>query len=261
MTIVCDLDGVIWLADDPIAGAAEAVAAFRAAGHRVLFVSNNSFARVADVEAKLARFEIPAHGDVVTSAQAAATLFEPGERVLLCGGPGIGEELADRGAIVVDDIDHDAETVDAVVVGFHRTFTWDRMRIAATAIRNGARFVATNDDATYPTPMGPVPGCGSIVAGVATASGRKPVIAGKPYGPMVDLVRSIIENGPADSGPMGDVVMVGDRADTDGRFARALGCQFALVMSGVTRPADLPVDPTPDLVADDVGHLAAMLLH
>ena len=84
--VLCDLDGVIWLGDEPIAGAADAIASLRAAGATVLFVSNNSFAPIADVEAKLAGFGIAAQGDVLTSAQAGALLVQPGERVVLCGG-------------------------------------------------------------------------------------------------------------------------------------------------------------------------------
>jgi len=88
-----DLDGVIWLSDDPIPGAAQAVARLRAAGEPVVFVTNNSSQVVADVEAKLARQGIPAAGDVLTSAMAAAALVEPGERVLVCGGPGVTEAI------------------------------------------------------------------------------------------------------------------------------------------------------------------------
>jgi 4-nitrophenyl phosphatase len=240
---VLDLDGVIWLADQPIPGAADAVARLRAAGERVLFVTNNSSAPVGDQEAKLARLGIPASGDVVTSAMAGARLVSPGERVLVCGGPGIVEAVAARGAEPVRDGD-----ADVVVVGFHRDFDYERLRVAATAVRRGARLVATNDDATYPTPEGPIPGGGAIVAAVAYASGVDPVVAGKPHEPMAELVRSL-------AGPSGTVV--GDRPDTDGRFARTLGWRFALVLTGVTSAGDLPVDPDPDVVAESLAALVA----
>ena len=246
--VVCDLDGVIWLGDQPIAGAAEAVARLRAAGRRVLFVSNNSFAPVGDVEAKLARFAIPAAGDVITSAAAAATLVQPGERVLLCGGPGAVEALTARGVTIVDDGD-----ADAVMVGFHRSFDYEGLRRAATAVRRGARLIGTNDDATYPTPDGPIPGGGAILAAVVTGSGTTAVVAGKPYPPMAALVRTVL-------GGLDGAVMVGDRPDTDGRFAVALGVPFALVLSGVTAADDLPVEPTPSMVAVDLAALADQLL-
>ena len=240
---VLDLDGVIWLSDQPIPGAAEAVARLRAAGERVLFVTNNSSAPVGVQEAKLAGFGIPAAGDVVTSAMAGARLVSAGERVLVCGGPGIVEAVAARGAEPVRDGD-----ADVVMVGFHRDFDYERLRVAATAVRRGARLVATNDDATYPTPEGPIPGGGAIVAAVAYASGVEPVVAGKPHEAMAELVRSV-------AGPAGTVV--GDRPDTDGRFARTLGWRFALVLTGVTAAGDLPVTPEPDVVAASLAALVA----
>lgn len=247
--LICDLDGVVWLADHPIAGASDAIARVRAAGGTVLFVTNNSSVPVGEVEAKLARFGIPAEGDVLTSAQAAARLLEPGERAFLCAGPGAAEALTARGVTLVD-----GPPADAVVVGFHRTFDYDELRRAAATIRAGARLIGTNDDSTYPTPDGPIPGGGAILAAVTTGSGATPIVAGKPYEPMAALVRARL--GEATAG----AVMVGDRADTDGRFAVQLGCRFGLVLSGVTTAADLPIDPTPDLVAADLAALVDELL-
>lgn len=247
--IACDLDGVVWLADRGVPGSADAIADLRAGGHRVLFVSNNSFAPVADVEAKLARLGIPAAGDVVTSAQAAASLVRPGERVLLAGGPGIEGELQRRGCEVVRGVDRG---VDAVVVGFHRSFDYEAMRCCAVAVRRGARLIGTNPDTTYPTPEGPIPGGGAILASVAAAAGVTPVVAGKPHAPMAALVRALVGDA--------DVVMVGDRHDTDGLFASALGARFALVLSGVTAADDVPaLRPTPDWVAADLAALVPVL--
>jgi HAD superfamily hydrolase (TIGR01450 family) len=238
---VLDLDGVVWLADTPIPGAAQAVATLRAAGERLVFVTNNSNAVVRDVESKLARHGVEAAGDVVTSAVAIQRLLRAGEHVLVCGGPGVQEAVLAAGATPV--LDGDADTV---VVGFHRDFDYERMRIAAAAARRGARLLATNDDATYPTPDGPIPGCGSILASIERAAGMRATVAGKPYEPMAAAVRERV-------GPEG--IVVGDRPDTDGRFARAVGYRFALVLSGVTTAADLPVDPEPDLVAPDLATL------
>jgi glycerol-1-phosphatase len=249
VTVVLDLDGVVWLADRPIPGAADAVGRLRAGGHRVVFVSNNSFSPVAAVEEKLEGFGIPAGGDVLTSAVAAARLVHPGDRVFLCAGPGAEEAITKAGAEVVTDGD-----ADAVVVGFHTTFDYDELRRACTAVRRGARLIGTNDDLTYPTPEGPIPGGGSILAAVVAGSGVTAVVAGKPYEPMAELVRA--ELGPDLDG----AVMVGDRPDTDGRFARAIGCRFGLVFSGVTHRTDLPVNPSPDLVADHLAGLADQLL-
>ncbi|MGH9118122.1 MAG: HAD-IIA family hydrolase [Acidimicrobiales bacterium] len=247
MTWLLDLDGVVWLGTEPISGAAEAVAVLRARGDRVVFITNNSNAPAAAVEAKLASFGIPAGGDVVTSAEAGALLLEPGERVLVCGGPGVWQAVAARRAIPVDALDE--RQVDAVLVGYHREFDYERMRVAARAVRRGARLLATNDDVTFPTLDGPIPGNGSILAGIVLAAGSPPVaVAGKGHPTMAALVRDRYG---------ADGWMVGDRPDTDGRFARTIGYRFALVLSGVTTAGDLPVDPEPDLIAADLAEVVA----
>ena len=120
------------------------------------------------------------------------------------------------------------------MVGFHRDFDYERMRIATTAVHGGARLVGTNDDATYPTPDGPIPGGGAILAAVPTAVGRPPVVAGKPY---AADGRRRAQRCSATSTPT-RLLMVGDRASTDGAFAVTLGCPFALVRSGVTPPGE-----------------------
>jgi len=249
-TVLCDLDGVVWLAHQPIAGAVEGIARLRAAGHRVLFVTNNSAARVEAQEAALAAIGVPAHGDVLTSAMAAAQLVQPGERALVCGDDGVVQALQRRGVTVaVDD-----EPVDAVLVGFHRSFDFDGLARAARAVRRGARLIGTNDDATYPTPDGPIPGGGAILAAVETACGLKAVVAGKPYEPMATLVRAAVGDEAA-----ARAVMVGDRPSTDGRFARLLGCRYAHVWSGVTLRGAL-LEPAPDLALDDLGAVADALV-
>ena len=161
--ILCDLDGVVWLSHEPIAGSVEAIAALRSAGHRVLFVTNNSYAKVAQQEETLNLIGIPAVGDVLTSSGAAATLLKPGQRVLVAGGPGVVEAIESVGAIVAGRTDDgsspeaqaesDSE-IDAVIVGFHRTFDFESMRRASAAVRAGATLIGTNDDATYPTSSG-----------------------------------------------------------------------------------------------------------
>ncbi|HEY6531695.1 MAG TPA: HAD-IIA family hydrolase [Acidimicrobiales bacterium] len=250
MPWVLDLDGVVWLGNTVIPGAAEAVADLRAAGERVAFVTNNSYGRRADVGAKLAGMGIEPGDDIVTSAVVAAGLVDPGERALVCGGPGITEELQARGVEVVDASDPGASDgrFDVVVVGYHPTFDYHRMDAASLAVRAGARLLATNDDATYPNDTGIHPGGGAILASIVTATGVQPEVAGKPHEPAASLVRE----------RLGDVgTMVGDRPDTDGRFAVALGYRFGLVLSGVTRADDLPTDPPADLVATDLATLVA----
>ena len=233
-TVLCDLDGVIWLARQPIAGSVEAVADLRRSGRRVIFVTNNSAATSAQHEQALADVGIAAHGDVVSSAMALSALIAPGTRVLVAAGPGVVEALERAGAdVVINSGAPLTDAVDAVVVGMHRDFDYARLAVAAQAARRCTRLIGTNTDSTYPTPDGLLPGGGSILAAVAVASGVEPVIAGKPHQPLATMVESMVaeRHGAFDAAR---VVMVGDRPETDGRFAALLGCRFALVRSGVS---------------------------
>lgn len=244
MTWALDLDGVVWLAGRGIPGSAEAVSELKEAGERVVFLTNNSGPTVGAYVEALGKVGIAcSQAELVTSSQAAAALLAPGARTAVVGDAGIHEALEARGVEVVDA----RSSPQAVVVGRRTELDYWELAAAATAVREGARFIATNADATFPGgAAGLLPGAGALVAFVSTASGRQPEVAGKPHEPMAALVRS----------RFGDLaVMAGDRPDTDGRFARLVGARFGLVFSGVTSRADLPVDPTPDLVADDLHDL------
>ena len=222
-------------------GAAEAVERLRRAGEALVFVTNMSALTVGDQEAKLAACGIDATGLVITSATAASQLISPGERVLVVGGPGINEAVELAGAEVCT-----SAPADAVVVGMDPGFNYDTLTRAMRAVRGGARLIGTNHDPSYPTERGLEPGGGSLLAAVATAAEAEPVMAGKPKQPIVDCVRSRI----GESG-----VVVGDRPDSDGLFAQALGYEFALVLSGVTGADDLPVSPEPQYCASDLAAL------
>ena len=246
--ILCDLDGVVWLMHQPIAGSVNAIQLLKNAGHRVLFVTNNSYSVISDQENALAKIGIDAHNDVVTSSQAAGALLRKGERVLLGGGPGAVEAVENAGAVLAGRSDDQTDSevdqeVDTVMVGFHPSFDYRGLTRLSQAVRNGARLIATNDDATYPTPRGLIPGGGSILASVVAASGVEPIIAGKPHQPMADLVRQVL--GVTD---LSDAWMVGDRPSTDGLFAQTVGCKFAQVLTGISSLKD---------VSDDVGNNAS----
>lgn len=252
--VLCDLDGVVWLAHTPIHGSPEAVAELRAGGMRVMFVTNNSFSTVDEQVAALAGVGIEAEGDVVTSAMAAASLVRPGWRVMVCGGRGLIEEVRRAGAeVVVPYVDRGAPgEFDAVVVGFHREFDFGVLSDALTAVRNGARLFGSNSDPNYPTPSGPIPGGGSILAAVEKATGVPALVTGKPHRPMAELVLSACVGVHPES-----MVMVGDLPETDGRFAETLGCRYALVLSGMTPSAD---GITADIVEPSLAGVARRLL-
>ena len=156
---------------------------------------------------------------------------------------GSREAVTGRGATIVTGTD-----ADVVIVGWTRDFDYDVLTVAMHAVRGGARLIGTNEDPTYPAPDGLLPGGGSLVAAVAYASGVQATFAGKPHPPTVAAVNE----------RFGRIEMlVGDQPRTDGALALALGAPFGLVLSGVTRREDLPVEPPPDVVADDLASLVA----
>jgi NagD protein len=247
-TWVIDLDGVIWLSGQPIGDVGGAVAALRDAGIRTLFATNNSAPTRAELRERLAHCGITVDDpDLLTSADVAAGMIPVGARALLLADEGVREALHRRGVIVVE-----AEPADVVVVGWTRHFDFDAVDRAARAVRAGARLLATNEDATLPTPDGPLPGCGALLAAVATAAGVTPEVAGKPHQPTADAVRARAN----------DLrLMVGDRPTTDGALATQLSVPFALVLSGVTDADHVPDNPAPDIVADDFSALVSRVVN
>ena len=200
-------------------------------------MTNNSSARVAEQEAALAAIGIPATGDVLTSAMAgggARRARRAGARVRRAGRRR-GASTA-RGAVAVPVTTRPARTVDAVIVGFHREFDYERMRIAATAVRRGARFIATNDDATYPDAgrADPRRRCdprrGRAPRPGATPVDRRQAVRSRWPPPCATLLGGVARR----RGCSWSVTA----PSTDGAFAVTLGCPFALVRTGVTPPGD-----------------------
>jgi HAD superfamily hydrolase (TIGR01450 family) len=237
---VFDLDGVVWLAGHAIDGSAAAIAALRARGDQVAFVTNNSTPTVAEYVERLSRagVEVGSH-ELVTSAQAAASIVQPGTKAAYLGGPGVKEALEARSVEIVPA----SSKPETVVVGRALELDFAELAHAASAIRGGARFVATNDDATFPTPHGLEPGAGALIAYLQVGSGTQAEVAGKPNAAMATLLEEKL--GHPD-------YVVGDRPDTDGLFAARISSPFVLVLSGVTSRSDLPVEPHPSVVADDL---------
>jgi HAD superfamily hydrolase (TIGR01450 family) len=243
-----DLDGVVYVGPHAVPGVPAALDAARAAGMRLGFVTNNAARTAETVAAHLTELDVhAAPADVITSSQAAASvvagLFGPGARVLPVGGPGVAAALRGAGLVVVDDA---AQHPVAVVQGYGPEVGWRQLAEAVVAVRNGARHVATNADATIPSPRGPLPGNGAMVNVVSTVTGQVPLVTGKPDPAMhAECVRRTGARRP---------LVVGDRLDTDIEGARRAGADSLLVFTGVTDPAGLlaagPVH-RPDLLAHD----------
>lgn len=245
MDFVCDLDGTVWLNGVAIPGVPQAIARARAAGHRFLFATNNSASTPSEIEQRLAAIGVQAVGEVVSSAAAAAGLVTVGERVFVIGGPGLRDAVATAGGTLTA-----IDPIDVVVVGRDTSLTFADLVRANSAIRSGARFVATNTDPTFATPTGLEPGGGVMVAAVALASGVEPEVAGKPHEPMAAAVKRAL------GGDLSHAVVVGDVPATDGLFAVELGVPFALVLSGTTTTAH-GLRPRPRFIARDLVELMA----
>ena len=149
-----------------------------------------------------------------------------GSTALVVADDGVHEALAKRGVTIVP-----AGPADAVIVGWTRSFTFDDIDRAARAVRAGARLIGTNEDPPHPTPHGLSPGCGALLAAVATAAETTPEVAGKPHLPTADAIKARATD---------LAMMVGDRPSTDGALATQLGIPFALVLSGVTTADHVP---------------------
>ena len=234
---------------DPISGAGDALHALEAQGHGLLFVTNNATTHRSDLVAKIegASGYRPALESVFSSAMAGASLIAgDNSTAFVVGEAGLVATLGDYGI----EVSQRWEEAEAVVVGLDRALTYDRIKDAVLAVANGARFVATNVDSTYPTPQGLWPGGGAIVAAIEKASGVEPEVAGKPYAPMRQMVREAVGPGPA--------WMVGDRPDTDLAMAKLEGWQSVLVLTGVVASADdVPAEFAPDLVLKSLAEVPA----
>jgi len=262
MAWLLDLDGVVWLANDPIEGASEAIGRLQQSGETVLFVTNFSALTEAEIEAKLAAIGVDASGSVISSAMAAGNLISAGEQVLVCAGPGVTEAVTRAGGVVVSARGAAQPTdVDAVVVGFHADFDFEELTVGAKALHAGARLIATNSDPTYPTPQGLIPGNGALVAAFAVAGKVEPIVAGKPHQPIAELIHSRLGTTSGAPENKNQHVVVGDLPATDGLLARRLGFEFALVLSGVTSSESAATcEPSPDVVAADLASLVSQRL-
>jgi glycerol-1-phosphatase len=232
-----DLDGVVYLGASAVPGAPEALAKASDAGMRLAFVTNNSSRTPSAIASQLASFGVAASAaDVVTSAQAAATLLADrlpvGAAVLVVGGNGLRIAVRERGLRPVTVA---ADRPAAVVQGFSPDISYSLLAEGTFAVEAGAWFVASNADSTMPTSRGRQPGNGALCQVIVTATGQQPVIAGKPEPPL--HAESVARTGARRP------LIVGDRLDTDIEGAVRVGADSMLVLTGVSRPLDAVLAP------------------
>lgn len=260
--LIFDLDGVIWRGHTPIAGAVESVARLRSAGKKCFYCTNNSSLSQPAFADRLRAIGIElGDEDVISSAWATAQFlakeFPGGFSAFVVGSDDLKDTLRVIGAKVLSDDEADHATADCVVAGIDRQFTYDKLRRAQQQILRGARFIATNRDATFPVENGIVPGAGSIIAAIATASGAQPLTIGKPEPLMLQLCVEKFGLDPRRT------VMVGDRLDTDIACAHRAGIPALLVTTGVTSRAGGEAatgEEKPDAIFDDLPAMCQALL-
>ncbi|HEY3470384.1 MAG TPA: HAD-IIA family hydrolase [Amycolatopsis sp.] len=231
--VLFDLDGTVYHGTRVIPGAPETVRAAREHGTPVRFVTNNASKAPGEVVDHLTGLGMPAAADEVhTSAQAGVQLLEerlePGDEVLVVGTESLAAEVRGAGLTPVRE---NADSVRAVVQGHSPDNTWAALAEACLAIRAGALWVACNVDATLPSERGLLPGNGSMVAALRTATDVVPLVAGKPEPLLFETA--------ARSAGAEKPLVVGDRLDTDIAGAVAAGIDSLVVLSGVATPKQL----------------------
>jgi 4-nitrophenyl phosphatase len=267
--VIFDLDGVVYRGNEPIPGARELVGWLHAKRVAVRFATNNSMVTRAGYVERLGAMGIPtSEEEIVTSTSATVEHLRrhaPEIRsVLAIGADGMRQELADAGLDVVmaDAVasGHPGGPLphgfDAVIVGLDPSVDYARLSAAMSAVAAGARLIATNADARYPTPAGFLPGAGSIVAALATATATTPDVIGKPAPAMFSAT---IE---ASNVPASETVVVGDNPDADIVGAHRAGCAAILVLTGVAdgpAAAVLEGERRPEAVAEDPDGVRALL--
>ena len=232
--LLLDLDGCLWVGEQALDDAVEAVAALREAGKGIAFLTNDARHAPEEFVRKLWRLGFQASLDEVVTCGAALqfVLAEQHERgtAYVIGSQALVDHVADAGMRIVNNTEF-ATRADVVVVGGHEEFDFRELRIATQAVLRGAHLIGTTRDRTYPMPDGPWPGSGAILAAVETATAQDAErTVGKPEPAMYSLARDRLGDG--------RYLAVGDRLDTDVEGARRAGFDQALVLTGATSRAE-----------------------
>jgi HAD superfamily hydrolase (TIGR01450 family) len=251
---IVDLDGTVYVGDQPTPGALEAVEALRGAGKGVAFVTNNPRLSGEDYVRKLWKLGLKASlRDVVTVGGATQHLLaetRQGRTAFVVGSPAIRQHVADAGLRVMNGTDL-ASRAEVVLVAGTDQLTYEDLRTATLAVRRGADFLATSRDPTYPMPDGMWPGTGAILAAIETAGERTAATIGKPEPQlMITAMERLGE---------GRTLVIGDRIDTDGAAAARAHIDFALVLTGGAERAEVDAarEPKPVAVADTLATLVS----
>jgi 4-nitrophenyl phosphatase len=255
---VFDMDGVLYVGSQVLPGVNDMLNALTIRGFKYVLATNNSTATPALYVEKLASMglEVP-EASILTSSMATRDFLvnelPPKAGIYVVGSQALRSQLFTD--TTFEAIQYGERTPDAVVVGLDVGFTYEKLRLATAAIRAGAKFIATNADATLPTESGLVPGCGSIVAAIAAASGVMPIVIGKPEPLVIQMAVRHLGVEPSEA------IMIGDRLDTDIIAGHRAGLLTVLLLTGVSKREEIPSSPVlPDLVFNDLPALMEALV-
>lgn len=250
--VVLDMDGVLWRGDEPLPGLSLLFDWLSESRTPFMLATNNSTRTPADYVEKLARMGVVGVPEttVVTASTATAAYmrnhYPAGTHLYVIGMDGLKSALEHAGF----DTEENDQPVQVVVSGGDFGLTYEKLMRATLYIRGGADFIGTNPDLTYPTPMGLVPGAGSILAALQASTGVTPRIIGKPHSPMFETALILLNTSAAET------LMVGDRLDTDILGAHDMGMPTALMFTGVTQPDELEKsDVWPDVAYETLNDL------
>ena len=248
--LILDLDGCVWIGEEPLPGAVDAVTALREGGKRVAFATNNARLSDEDYVQKLWAAGIQASlRDVVTVGGAMQHLLaetRQGRTAFVIGMQAMRDHVADAGLKVMNGTDL-ASRADVVVVAGTVELTYDDLKNASLAVRRGADLLATSRDPTYPQPDGLWPGNGAVLAAVEVATGATAAIVGKPEPQL--FITAVDRLGE------GNTLVVGDRLDSDVAAAQRAGLDAALVRSVEPQEDTGGADAKPVAVADSLAAL------
>ncbi len=256
--IIFDMDGVIYRGNTPIEGAKEVIDYLKSRNIPFIFLTNNSTKNAKMYREKLLSLGIDVEEDrIITSGYATACYlqkhFKKG-KVFVIGGKGLVKEIKNIGweIMSVEEAKERWREVDYVVVGLDTKLTYEKLKYGTLAIRNGAKFIGTNPDTTYPGEGGILPGAGSILAALKASTDIEPLIIGKPNEPVFEVVKEKLT---AD-----EIWVVGDRLDTDIAFAKRIGAKAIMVLTGVNTLKDIEKSKIkPDLVLPSIKELLEYL--
>ncbi len=264
---IFDLDGTVYLGESALPGAVECVAELRRRGKRILFISNKPLQPGRVYAEKLTRLGIPAaEEDIITSAYVLGYHLShtaPDLRLYVIGETSLVEELRGHGLTICDEFyDQDAKGVidpdgiDAVVVAFDRTLDYRKLNTAYQALVRGARFFSTNADKICPMPGGGIPDAGATIAALEHITGRKvELVAGKPSMLVMQVAAQRLGLEPS------QIMMVGDRLETDIVMGQRAGMVTGVVLTGVTRREDIShLETPPDFVLENLGVLPDLIV-